>query len=219
MQQALAASSGWRGANPVRGPFPDVADHVVEDRSRWPERRRPARCCDSRAGRFSEGNSPCQVFAMWAPARRELVAPGIGCAVEAARARQIPIPPRSAATCPPIGIGERIGIGDMDDRMIRQRAARPLRPVGDAASRRPSECPPLPPVAGIDAAVRLREDHRAGRRACAAAHPDNRRIRRQLGEGHIAGGFDEPAEIAIGNEVAVDEEAIDVDAVDRASSG
>ena len=56
------------GGEPVGGPFPDVADHVVEAVAVRRERASPARCARSRRGAvFSCGNPPCQVFAIWRP--------------------------------------------------------------------------------------------------------------------------------------------------------
>ena len=76
-------------------------------------------------------------------------------------------------------------------------------------------CHHCAPVAQVDRMARRREHQRAG-----VDHVRQRawivlRVRRDFGEGDVAGGADERLELPVGHRRAVDPEAIDRDAMDR----
>ena len=101
MQQALIGFAGMLRRIPVSRPLPDVADHVDEPvavRRKRADRRGAAR--SRLSARFCQGNSPCQVFAMWRPPTMKS-SPQANGALRARRAPQTPTPLRSAASCRP----------------------------------------------------------------------------------------------------------------------
>ena len=147
--------------------------------------------------------------------RRELVAPDIFCAVEAAARREFPFGLGRQFLASPLGIGRRILIGHMHDRMVGQlldRARRTARmaPVGAA-----NIDPPIVVVAEIDRASRLLEHRRGWGKLIGQCAGIIGRIDRLLGQRDVAGRRNKTLEVAVGDGECFHPEAVDRDAVRR----
>ena len=157
----------------IGGPFPDIADHVVDAVA-------VRRKCGHRRSALEAVLVVVLVRKLALPgvrhvlaARRELVAPREFRAVEPAARGELPLGFGRQFLAGPLRVSLRIGEGHMHDRMIVERVDVALRPVRMPPVRAPGELPPLAPVAQIDRMRRWREHQRAGDTACAAARRDS----------------------------------------------
>src|ERR1700733_15063578 len=147
---------------PVRRPFPDIADHVVQ----------------AVAVRRECGDWGCALETVFAKilarkfalpsighmlaARRELIAPGKLSAVQSAARGKFPFSFGRQFLAGPRGVGFSVPISDVNDGMIIEPADRAARPVGTFPVGTEFEIPPLRPVTQIYRVLRRREDKRAG---------------------------------------------------------
>jgi hypothetical protein len=148
-------------------------------------------------------------------AGRELVAPGELGAVEAAARAAFPFCFGRQLLARPFGVSERIGVSDMDDRMVVERVDIALRPAGMTPIRVPQIGPSFAEVFQINRTARRREDKRAGVkhvRQCTGIAP---RIGGNFREGLVAGGANELFELSVGHWRSVDPETTDGGTMDR----
>ena len=203
------------GRPPIGGPFPDIADHVVDAVAvRRKRHHRRGALVTVLAFIFVREISLPGIGAMLS-AGRELVAPGEFGAVEAAARGELPLRFGRQVLARPFGVGERVRISDVHDRMIVQAVDVALRPVRMPPIRALQEPPPFAPIFQIDRMIRRREHQRAG-----IEHVRQRAgiafwIGRNFGKGDVPGGADELLELPVGHRRAVDPEAVDGDAMDR----
>ena len=203
----------WR--EPVGGPLPDVADHVVHAVAVRRKCRHRRGALEAVLVIFCLGNSPCQVFAMCRP-------PGVNSSPQANSAPSRP--PRAANS-------HSASVGSACRPMWRRPAHREndtcttgwlssalmllLGPVGMAPVRALHELPPFAPIAKVDGVLWRCEHQRAG-----IEHVRQRagivfRIGWDLRGGDVTGGADERLELPVCDRRAVNPKAIDGDAVNR----
>ena len=114
---ATLAFNPWLG-EPVIGPFPDIADHVIQAIAIGRIVFSPVMCAtihppeNWRAGTHLASNLPASAH------RVQVHPPKHNPRRRFHRARQIPTPLRSAVACRPKRIGDRISVDDMDHRMV-----------------------------------------------------------------------------------------------------
>src|SRR5216683_691286 len=203
------------GRIPVGRPFPDIADHVVY-----------AVAVDRKgANRRGAGEAVGPIVVEREVAlpgvghvlagRRELLAPGELCTVEAAARGELPFGFGRQFLARPFGIGLGVLVGDLHHWMVVEPADVAALAVGPAPVGAEGEAPPLAPVAQVDRLLRLGEDKTAClqhvRQGAGIVLP----IGRDLGEGDVAYRFDELAELGISDRRRIDPEAVDGDAMDR----
>ena len=194
------------GRVPIGGPFPHVADHVVDAIAVRRERghRRGAFVAIQLEILVRERALPgvCHLLA----ARCELIAPGELGAVKAAASRKLPFRLGRQVLAGPFRVGHGVPVGDVNDGMIIEPADRTARSIGPPPVGAKFECPPLAPVVHIDRMLRRIENQRARLEHVRQSARIVLRIRRDLGEGDIAGRLHEIAEFAVGNWSPVDPE-------------
>ncbi len=147
--------------------------------------------------------------------RRQFRAPGVFAVAAIAARGELPLRFGRQGLAGPARVGLDIGVGDVHDRVVVaafQRAVRTLRmpPVGTG-----DELPPLVMVAQVDAVRRRHEHHRGRTQHLRQRARVLRRIRWDLAERHVAGGFDEAPELRVGDRCDVHPETIDMDPVRR----
>src|ERR1700732_1222234 len=138
------------GGPPIRGPFPDIADHVVDTvavRREGHHRRGPIESV--LAFIFVREISLPGIGAML-PARSENLAPGELGALQAATRGEFPLRLGRQFFAGPLGISERIGERDVHRRMTIEPTDIALRSVRMAPVGALHEPPPLAPVFQID---------------------------------------------------------------------
>ena len=187
-------------------------------RSRWRGTTRRARSTRSRPRAGSAiGNSPCQVLAICRPsgaARHPTRTPRR----RGRRAPRTPTPPRSAGPCRPSGERLHVVVGDVHDRV----SSRPAASCGRAGARQSAPGtirPPVEVVAQVDAPGGLRKTTDDGTSSSGSRSRVVRRVGRALRERHVAGRFDEAAELGVGDRRAVNPEGADATRCAGASSG
>lgn len=153
------------------------------------------------------GNWPCQVLAISrrrGGRRRPRVDGG------AARARRVLPLGLGGQTAPgPGGVRSRVGVGDLDHRMIRKAFDRRSgsRRVFPAGARHPG--PPLPPVPQVHRPVGRAEHQRARHQVGGGYAREGRRIELLFGDGDMTCGGDEFGELRVGHRMALDGERCD----------
>src|SRR4051812_35046009 len=90
-------------------------------------------------------------------------------------------------------------------------AARALRSI---PARTGDVVPPVPEVAQVDGSARAPEDERAGNERARVGVRVVQRVGAALGDGDVAGGPDEAAELRDGDRALVDPESLDLGAAD-----
>src|SRR3954471_9994717 len=216
---AVDGAAGMRGLRmrlvPVPGPLPDVADHVVQPVAVGWER---AHRCGPLVPVLLE--VPDRKFTLPGvghpgAARGELVTPRELGAVQAAAGGELPLGlGRQLLTGPP-RVRLDVVPGDVHHRMVRSlldRTAWPLRvaPVGSG-----HVDPPLVVVAQVDAVSRRPEHGRRRQQQFWVRARVVGGVRGLFGDGHIAGLGHEASELAVGDRVLIDPEAVDTDLVSR----
>ena len=164
-------SPARRGAVPVGGPLPDVADHVVEAVAVRREGADRRGALEAVGARLCEGKSPCQVLAMQRPVRRQLVAPGVVGAVEPAAGGELPLGLGRQRPCPP------------RRRRPRRRHRRRGPPDGRSGrSSRAARAQRMPPVARRHVSPTTGRSRRRSTGAAVGANTDaSRRQRARVG--------------------------------------
>ena len=215
MQHAFGASASCFVRIPIGGPFPDIADHVVQ----------------AVAVRRERGDGRCALEAVRAKvlprkftlpgvrhmlsARHELIAPGKLGTVEPAARGEFPFGLGRQVLAGPFGVSQRVGERHMHDRMMVEPVDVALRAVGVAPVRALEEGPPFTPVAQIDRARRRREDERARIEHVRQRARVVLRVGRNFRERNVAGCLDEFLELPVRDWRAVHPELVDGYAMDR----
>src|SRR6516162_2747157 len=201
---------------PVAGPFPHIADHVVDAVTVWRE-------CRDRRGALvpvelqvlaRKGALPgvCHRLA----AGREFIAPGELLTVEPAARGKFPFRLGRQVLARPFGVCHGVAIRDVNHGMVIEPAERAARTVGPPPVGAKLECPPLAPVAQIIDRMLWRAEHqRAGPEHVRQSAWIVLRIRRDFGEGDMAGRPDELAELPVCHRSAIDPEGIDRHVMNR----
>src|SRR5215211_5453319 len=135
---------------PVGCPFPDIADHVVDamtvrrERGDWggPLEAVAVRVLPRKLALPGVGHVPA--------VRRQLVAPCVVGAVEAAARRKLPFGFARELLAGPLRVGKRVAEGDMHDGMVVERIDVALRPVRVPPVGALGERPPLAIIAQVD---------------------------------------------------------------------
>jgi hypothetical protein len=149
------------GRPPVGRPFPDIADHVVDAVAvrRKSHHRRGA--IEAVLALILVGEIALPGIGHVLATGRELVAPGEIGAVEAAARRKFPLGLGRQILVRPFGVGQRVRISDVDDRMVVQAVDVAFRPVGMPPIRALQISPPLAEVSQVDRTIWRRENQRA----------------------------------------------------------
>ena len=135
---------------PVGGPFPDIADHVVQAVAVRRKRRHRRGALVAVLVEILARKFALPGVGHVLAAGREFIAPGELGAVEAAARGKLPFGFGRQVLAGPSRIGQRIGIRDVHDRMIVEHVDVALGPVGMAPVGALHERPPLAPVAQIE---------------------------------------------------------------------
>ena len=203
------------GRVPVGGPFPDVADHVVEAVAVRRERR-------DRRGAFEAVLVMVLARKFALPgvghvlaAGRELVAPGVVGAVEPAARREFPFGFGRQLLAGPARVSERVGERHVHDRMIVEALEVALGSVRMAPIGALGERPPLAEVAQIDRVLRRREHQRARVDHVRQDAGIVLRVGRNLRDRDVTRRVDEFLELPVRHRMAIDPEAVDRDAMNR----
>ena len=199
------------GAGPVvPGPFPDIADHVGQAMPIGGKGSHRRRALEAVTAPGVLWISPRPVVGHDPSARAAFVPPGIDRAVQPAPGGGLELRLGRQVLAGPPGEGQGVGMGDLDHGMIEASApdrglALRLSPVGarDIA-------PSVGPVDAARRALAEAEDQSAGPQPGGIDAGIERRVRRLLRHGHMAGGLDEGGEGAVGDRRAVDAEGGDV---------
>ena len=146
---------------------------------------------------------------------RELVAPSEFGAVLSAPCGKFPLRFRRQILAGPFRISERVGIGDVYDRMTAERIDIALGPVGMAPIRALEQRPPLAPITQIDRMRWRRKDQRACEQHVRQCAGIIFRIGHDLRGCHVAGRANEFLEVTICYRIAVDPEVTDGDLMHR----
>ena len=141
-------------ANTSRSSIPRRCRSCRARRSRWPERRAPARCARSRRSQVLEREVALPGVGHVLAARRELVAPGELGAVQPAARGELPFGLGRQLLAGPCGVGLGIAVGDLHHRMIVEPADVAALAVGPPPVGAEGEAPPLAPVAQVDGLAR-----------------------------------------------------------------
>src|SRR6185312_3479161 len=135
---------------PIAGPFPDIADHVVEAVTVRRECFHRSRALEPVvAAMFVREHALPRVRHALAP-RRKFISPGEFSTVQAATGRKLPFRFGWQLLPDPIGVSFRIPVGDMNNRMIIEPADRGGGAVWTPPVGAEFEPPPLRPVSRVD---------------------------------------------------------------------
>src|ERR1700730_14814476 len=135
---------------PVGGPLPDIADHVVDAVAVRREGRDRRGAIEAVAADILLREFALPGIGHVLAAGRELVAPGELCTIKRATGGEFPFRFGRKILAGPARKGERVGIGDVHDRMIVERVDVALGTVWMAPVGALHELPPLAPIAEID---------------------------------------------------------------------
>jgi sec-independent protein translocase protein TatC len=203
----------------VAGVFPDIAGHVEEAVAVGLEAADRGRAVVAIQGLVRDRKAALPGIGQPAVDGVVAVAPAIGRTLEPAPGGELPFGLGRQVAAEPFGIGERVGMGDLDDGVVVQALDRAFWPRRVAPVRPRHIRPPLGDVAPEIGALRLLEDHPARRQEFGRQARILPRIEAVLGDGDVARGRDEGGELGVGDLVAVDPEGADGDLVRRAFLG
>src|SRR3954447_14894185 len=209
----LRRIGGMPSREPIRGPLPDIADHVVEAvavRRKASDRRCPRVAV---AGEVFVRKRALPGIRHMAAAGREFLAPCKLGPIEAAACGVFPLGFRRQFLARPGGIGFGVCIRNVHHRVIVETLVRSAPTVRTPPICTELKAPPLRPVPEVDR-VRWRcEDQRARFQHVRQGAWIVLRVRRYLGDGDIAGGLDKLAELTVSHRIGIDKETIDPHAV------
>src|SRR6266550_673034 len=203
------------GGVPVRRPFPDIADHVVDAVTIRRKRRHWRGALKAIRVQILPRELTLPGVSQVRAAGREFIAPGEFGTVEAAASGEFPLCFGRQILTGPFCVSKRIGKGHVHDGMVVMHIDVALRPIRMAPIGAFHELPPLAPVAQVGHALLRREHQRA-----LVDHMRQRawvilRIGRNLGKGFVTGRPDERLELPVRDRRAVDPEAVHRYLVDR----
>jgi len=199
----------------VGRPFPHIAGHVEKPMAVRGEGAYRRTSGKSVRGRVLEREFPLPGIGHPAPARKHVIAPAIGRAVETAACGELPFRLARQPLSRPCRIGAGILISDLHDRIACTTHNARFRPIRMSPARAWNAAPPVVEVAQIDPmAGPLEHDPawldqvRGGR----GARPGGRRPFRNSDVARLANEARKPR---IGHPANVDPEAVDLGGVDR----
>src|SRR3954447_12605841 len=200
---------------PVAGPFPNVADHVVQAVAvGWVGTDRGD--ADVAVGASVAYGKLALPGVGHPPVRgSELFTPGVGGAVQPSAAGEFPLRLRRQLFAGPTGVRLDVGPGELDDWTVPfavHQAARALRvaPVGAGQIG-----PPVVGVPEVDGPGRWDEDSGSGNKHVRSGSGVVCWVWGLFGHSQMAGFSDELGELVVGHGEAVDPEAADTDLVRR----
>ena len=200
---------------PIGGPFPNVADHVVDAIAIRRKRRHRRGAIETVIAQIFVRKISLPGVGYVPTTGPEFVAPGKLGTVEPTARGVFPFGFGWQLLAHPFSVSQRIGVRHMHDRMVVQRIDIALRPVGMTPIRVLQIPPPLAEVFQIDGMARRSEHQRAGVQHVWQCAGIAFRIGRNFREGLVAGSADEPLELSVRHRRSVDPEAADGDAMDR----
>src|SRR6188474_1671755 len=146
------------GREPVAGPFPNIADHVVHPIAVW--RKRRYRRCAPEAGLALVRKVAMPGVRHRAALGHELIAPGELCILQPAARGEFPFGFGRKILSGPARVQKCIRISDVHHRMVVEALDITVRAVGMLPVCPLEKCPPLAPVAQIDRMLWWREHQR-----------------------------------------------------------
>jgi hypothetical protein len=134
------------GQVPISGPFPDVADHIMDAVAVRREGRDRRRAFKAVLGLVLPRKWSLPSIGHMPPAGRKFIAPGERGAVQSSPRGKLPFGFCRQILAGPFGIGLRILVGHVNDRVIVEPADPAFRPKGMTPVRPFEEILPLAPI-------------------------------------------------------------------------
>src|SRR6516225_2710944 len=162
-----AAGLRWVGfvalGEPVAGPLPDIADHVVEAVAIGREAADRRGALEAVGLQILPRKIPLPESRHHASPGGELLAPGVFGALQPAAGGELPFRLARQLLTAPMGIGQRILIGDLDHGVVLPAGDTAALALGMAPAGARSPAPPVADIAQVDRTLAFVEDEGAGR--------------------------------------------------------
>src|SRR5687768_11504133 len=172
-------------AEKVGCPFPDVARHVEQTVTVGAEDADGRRTFEAVGAQVLPGELALPGVCLHFAARREVIAPNEGLALQPAASGAFQLSLRRQGFAGPLRVRQRVGVSNVRHRMPLPSANAALWAFGVAPISAGDVCPPVAEIAQIDRTEGFLEDERTRYEQGRVGAGIERRVRRLFGEGDM----------------------------------